>query len=419
MKENEEEFDEEEYRRIIEEYENSLEEYDDFEDDFRDLNTGICALDRTYIFDKRVEKLVDIFDEAISFIEEHTDLPRDEIINRINSKIIEIELADGYKDNQYGIGNVDNVFNILSVNVNILEEDKEIIYEFIRHEMTHMLSGELVKKFWQKRPTLISGYSREDVFDFEIEEPKKENEYFNEAVVEMFAYQDEDYREEEAFGHTVYTNQDFNEGYYAINSNIIRQMMLARGIDKNTLFRGLYDRNTARKVEKSFDRKVFKELSRNMDDISNGIYEYWSLEDSEEDGKENQELDSKIQGKKRLITDKIKSSEKMVIDKILMPRLNKLSPEKREELLSEYDKFLICERDYFRQRTHYQAVAKPVGRNDDKPWLKRVEVDVNEVLEKQGEKRTRQKATYRERRKIIKVSKLVGFAHFVILCYLF
>ena len=71
-----------------------LEEYDDYEDDFRDLNTGICALDRTYIFDKRVEKLVDIFDKAISFIEEHTDLPKDEIINRINSKIIESLAAE-------------------------------------------------------------------------------------------------------------------------------------------------------------------------------------------------------------------------------------------------------------------------------------------------------------------------------------
>ena len=382
--------DDEEYNKIIAEYERRFKEDDEAyeQDEFRDLGSGIDALDRTFLFDKRAEELVGVFNDAISFMEQHTDLSREEIIDRVNSKIREIELVYGYEDNPNGIGFVDNVFLLLSINENELKQDPKTIYEFIRHEMTHMLSGELVKNFWQKRAILVSGYSREDVFDFSTKEPNKENEAFNEAVVEMFGYQDEEYREVDCYGYKLYTNQDYNGGYYAINSNIIRQMMLAKGIDRDILFKGLYDRKTAHRVEKKFKKKYFKQLSKNMEDISEGTSEYsdidYEIDYEKENDPENERLKKDAEAKKHELIEKIKESERIVIDKILMPSLNKLSPEKREELLAEYDKFLVCERDYFRQRTGYQAITIPNKlTKSNGEWLQKVDVDIQEVLDKQ------------------------------------
>ena len=390
-KEESKEYTDEEIKRLLAEYEERKKQIEQYPVKYDDITveTGITALSRAFTDDKRVvNQLAKTFNDALSFMESHTDLEKDEILRRINSKVWEIELVDGYEENPEGIGYVDNMLGIVSVNKNILTENQRTIYEFIRHEMTHMLSGRMVKKFWQKRPELVSGYSKEEVLGSDTGDYKKENEYFNEAVVEIFCYQDDDYREEEAFGYNVYTNQDFNEGYYAINSNIIRQMMLARGIDRDTLFKGLYDTKTAEKVERKFKKKVFRQSSENMDDISDGILQYYNLDNSREDGVENGDLDERISSQQKEITDKIKESERTVIDKILMPRLRRLSPEQRAKLLSEYDKFIICERDYFRQRTGYHAIANPSKKEktEDKPWLQKVDVDIQAVLDRQGER---------------------------------
>lgn len=381
-------FDEEEYRKAIKEYEQRLLEEDEYDDEFRDLNSGIYALDRTFTWDKNVEGLVDIFYRAISFIESHTELTQDEIINLINSKINEVELVNGYEENPEGVGYVDNIFGVLSINENILREDNETVYEFITHEIVHMLSGIKVKRFWQNRPIIISGYSKEDTFDFESETVKSENRFFNEAVVEMFVYQDEEFRKEQLYGYTVYTNQDLNGGLYCINSNIIRQMMIARGIGKDTLFKGLYDIKTASRVEKKFNKESFSQLSRNMDNISNKILEYWQLKNSEEDGMENQELDKKIETKRQEILRQIQESERIVIDKILMPRLKRLHPEEREALLEEYEKFIVCEGEYFRRRTGYKAIydLNKVEKQVNKFSLPKVNIDFGAVLKRMNEK---------------------------------
>lgn len=367
--------------------ENDVDEYD--EDDYRKLDTGIYALDRTFMYDKRVEGLVNAFYESISFIKEHTDLSEDEIKEKINSKILDIELVDEYEDDTNQNGYLDNFFRTLSINKQILQQDAKTIYEFLRHEITHMISGEYSKKFWQKNSILFSGYMREDVYNVELEKSKKENESFNDAVVEMFGHQDDEYKEEPGYGHTVYTNQDFNDGLYCINSNIISQMMLARGIDKNTLFKGLYDRKVARKVEKKFNRKVFMQLSKNMDSITNIIKKYLYLESSREEGSENQELNDRIEAEREKLLNKIRESERIVIIKILMPRLKWLSWEHVEQILAEYQKFLICEGDYFKQVTGYQILAK-YKQSDKKiemPWLPKIDVDIQEAVNRQFESR--------------------------------
>lgn len=133
--------DEKEYQEYLErvkEYEKRVQEEEEWED-FEDLNTGIKAIDRTYIFDRRVEALTDVFYKAIAFIEAHTDLTEDEIKNCINENIWRIELKEGYPKNPKLEGYVDDLFYILSININVLKKNPEYIYEFIKHEMTHMI----------------------------------------------------------------------------------------------------------------------------------------------------------------------------------------------------------------------------------------------------------------------------------------
>ena len=165
--------------------------------------------------------------------------------------------------------------------------------------------------------------------------------------------------------------------------------MLARGIDKKTLFKGLYDRKIARKVEKKFNRKVFMQLSKNMDSITNIIKKYLYLERSREEGSENQELNDRIEAEREKLLNKIRESERIVIIKILMPRLKWLSWEHVEKILAEYQKFLICEGDYFKQVTGYQILAK-YKQSDKKiemPWLPKIDVDIQEAVNRQFESR--------------------------------
>ncbi len=382
--------DEKEYQEYLEEvkkYENRIQEEENWE-----LNTGIKAIDRTYIFNKRVEALIEPFYKSIAYIEAHVDLTEDEIKNYINENIWEIELKEGYPDNPTGVGYVDNVFNILSININVLKEKPEYIEKFIRHEMTHMIGRALIKPFLRKRPILISGYSREDIFNFEKE--TKENEAFNEATVEMFVSQDEEYREERVLDFIINTNQDLNGGIYCLNSNLIHQMLIAQGIDKQDFFQGLYDYKTSKKMIGKFKKYTFKKLSSNMDKIFEELNDYYDIDGAiYEIQKENPEANMSEQEKqldehKQRLETMVSTSERMIIDKILLPRLKKMNASERQELLSEYDKFIISEREYFKEKTNYKSVI--VAKKQEEPWLQHVNVETLDIKLTEMENRVKQ-----------------------------
>ncbi len=115
-----------------------------------ELNSGINALDITYRFDKSVEMLVPIFYQAIDYLKRHTNLTEVEIKRRINANIMEIELKDGYENNPNGVGYVDDMFHILSMNQRVLAENPQYIYEFLRHEMTHMMGRKTSQAIFSK-----------------------------------------------------------------------------------------------------------------------------------------------------------------------------------------------------------------------------------------------------------------------------
>ena len=68
----------------------------------------------------------------------------------------------------------------------------------------------------------------------------------------------------------------------------------------------------------------------------------------------------------------ISQSERMIIDKILLPRLNKLSSVEQQQLLEKYDKFIISEREYFQLRTNYRSVT--VKTKSTHPLFKHINV---------------------------------------------
>jgi len=398
--------DEKEYQEYLErvkEYENRMQEEEEWEDEYDeydDLDTGIEAIDKTYFFDKRVESLIDAFNKAIAYIEAHTNLTEDKIKNCINENILQIELEEEYPDDPTGVGYVDNIFKILSVNINVFKEEPEYIEKFIRHEMTHIIGQFIIKPFFKRHQILISGYSRENVFDIE-KESEKENEYFNESTVEMFVAQDEEYREEEVLDFTINTNQDLNGGLYCLNSNLIHQMLIARGIDEQDFFKGLYDYKASKKMIGKFKKSTFNELSSNMDSIFEELNDYYDMEDEVfKLQKENLEVDVSQQEKqmdehKRKLESIVSSSERIIIDKILLPRLRRLSSSERQAVLSEYDKFIISEREYFKEKTNYKSVI--LAKKQEAPWLQHLDVEPLNVKLTEREKGVKREKSEEEK----------------------
>ena len=131
-KEESKEYTDEEIKRLLAEYEERKKQIEQYPVKYDDITveTGITALSRAFTDDKRVvNQLAKTFNDALSFMESHTDLEKDEILRRINSKVWEIELVDGYEENPEGIGYVDNMLGIVSVNKNILTENKKMRYQ--------------------------------------------------------------------------------------------------------------------------------------------------------------------------------------------------------------------------------------------------------------------------------------------------
>lgn len=223
---------------------------------------------------------------------------------------------------------------------------------------------------------IISGYSRENAFDLEC---KKENEYFNESAVEMFVAQDEEYKEEKVLDYTISTNQDLNGGIYCLNSNLIHQMLIAQGIEELEFFRGLYDYKKSKQIIGKFKKSTFQKLSLNMDSIFEELSMYYDMED-EIDGLqgENTAIDvsnqvNQMNEHKSKLESIISLSERMIIDKILLPRLKKVKSAEKQQILDEYYNFIISEREYFKLKTNYRAITLPKGSKS--PWLQHVDVE--------------------------------------------
>lgn len=354
---------------------NKLESEYLYDSEYDQLLTEFNAINIEFSRDKRVLKLIMPLRAAIDYISSHSNIPKEDIIEKVNEIISYIDIVKEYKDNPNGIGYVDGFMFGLSLKEDVID-DEMLLYEFLRHELTHIMGETYINKMFKKFPYKVSGYTLEDVFS-EDETPYKENEYFNESAVEMFVTQDDEFRVINAFGIDIYTNQYNDEGLYSINGNLLRQMLLARGVSEEDLFCGLFDYNDAKRVIGRLDRSLFKRnfkrVSKNMDQIAEDIL---SITDVDEE----RDL---VEG----IKSKIGETEMLIIDNFLCPSLRGLSEESRQEVLDNYYKVIMCERDYFATKTNYRAltVSKKIS-----PVFEHIDVEplvVNSGKEKNEERK--------------------------------
>ena len=354
---------------------NKLESEYLYDSEYDQLLTEFNAINIEFSRDKRVLKLIMPLRAAIDYISSHSNIPKEDIIEKVNEIISYIDIVKEYKDNPNGIGYVDGFMFGLSLKEDVID-DEMLLYEFLRHELTHIMGETYINKMFKKFPYKVSGYTLEDVFS-EDETPYKENEYFNESAVEMFVAQDDEFRVINALGIDIYTNQYNDEGLYSINGNLLRQMLLARGVSEEDLFCGLFDYNDAKRVIGRLDRSLFKRnfkrVSKNMDQIAEDIL---SITDVDEE----RDL---VEG----IKSKIGETEMLIIDNFLCPSLRGLSEESRQEVLDNYYKVIMCERDYFATKTNYRAltVSKKIS-----PVFEHIDVEplvVNSSKEKNEERK--------------------------------
>ena len=354
---------------------NKLESEYLYDSEYDQLLTEFNAINIEFSRDKRVLKLIMPLRAAIDYISSHSNIPKEDIIEKVNEIISYIDIVKEYKDNPNGIGYVDGFMFGLSLKEDVID-DEMLLYEFLRHELTHIMGETYINKMFKKFPYKVSGYTLEDVFS-EDETPYKENEYFNESAVEMFVAQDDEFRVINAFGIDIYTNQYDDGGLYSINGNLLRQMLLARSVSEEDLFCGLFDYNDAKRVIGRLDRSLFKRnfkrVSKNMDQIAEDIL---SITDVDEE----RDL---VEG----IKSKIGETEMLIIDNFLCPSLRGLSEESRQEVLDNYYKVIMCERDYFATKTNYRAltVSKKIS-----PVFEHIDVEplvVNSSKEKNEERK--------------------------------
>ena len=129
--------------------------------------------------------------------------------------------------------------------------------------------------------------------------------------------------------------------------------------------------------------KIFEELN-DYYDIDGAIYEIQKENPEANMSEQEKQLD---EHKQRLET-MVSTSERMIIDKILLPRLKKMNASERQELLSEYDKFIISEREYFKEKTNYKSVI--VAKMQEEPWLQHVNVETLDIKLTEMENRVKQ-----------------------------
>ncbi len=161
-------------------------------------------------------------------------------------------------------------------------------------------------------------------------------------------------------------------------------MIVASGAENQDLYKGLYDFAESKKFINRFPKRIFKKLSSNMDEISRSVSNFCDADsiiyDLISEGKEVPHgQEQKREDAKTDFINIVGESERMIIDKILLPRLRRTPAPERQTLLDNYYGFIICEKDYFQRATGYQMLEPKKKSVESNPWLEHVDVDISAV----------------------------------------
>ena len=356
---------------------------------------NITAMQTYYMMtgDKTIFNVAEVLKQVYTFFEKNTDIPIEKIIETINDNIYSIDIIEETERN--AIASYGAKTKTLTISPEVIYSGK--LKTTLQHEFTHLLGTKIMKN------KTISGYDMSDSpeMTYKLEKINKNpisrlirkifykeqdnNVQFNEACVEIFANQDEKFKEYEAGNAKIYTN--ITSGY-RYNANLVRQMLLARGISEKEMFNGLFDYKKANKVIGKFNKKIFRELSDGMNEIfalvNKEPYMYNELDERVdklnipnnisqdelnkiiEENSELKEIKSNILKCRDTQEKKIFVMEKLIIDKILVPRLQGMNEDEKRNILTEYSKYLMLSRDYLQEKTGFKIMGENSQSDKDK-----------------------------------------------------
>lgn len=333
-------------------------------DEIKKKYLKLGAFDMSYVSfkNKKIFNVANVMEKIYNFFEENTEFSREYIIDKIDEKIFSVEIYKSFEDNPYGCAFFDSTFGELAIKESQI--DKEEFELLLRHEFAHVFGDNIIKKynisgysikpkdFIESDSKEISTVSNNKILNwfrsiFSRNKNTKRNEQFNEACVEMFAHKDQELEEKnlkDVWGLDINLYTNLSKGsLYIFNANLVRQMIIAKGITEGELYKGLFNYNQAEKVMNKFKRKTFNKISSGMDDI----FEVLSELGSTKIGSEEEETVIKK------CEEKISKVEITIIDEILMPRISKMKGKDRDDLLEKYYKHMIYRKDYFIEKTGY------------------------------------------------------------------
>ena len=375
---------------------------------------SLSALRRSYEWsedkDDRIFDVAEVLDEVFDFFEKNTNLTKDEVNNSVDQNLGEVTIYEEFEGNPYGIGFFDMAFGELAIKAKEIKGDLKYL---LRHEFTHLLGTKIDKN------VKISGYSKEPLYYSEnstelskvssntfihslkklfsknkIDE--KQNEQFNEALVDMFASKDKEYKEynmNSLIGIDMNIYSNLNRGScYIFNSNLVRQLIIARGLEEEKVFEGLFDEKCSKKIIKKFKPKIFKKISKSMDDIFQNLTDYMNISDDlyEKHYEENdmefgyrercseEELEKENEARDKFMNE-ISHTERAIIDKILLPRIRKMEDNEKKQILQDYSKFIINEKEYFCQVTGFEFIL-PSTNLEKQKFIESLKVENNNEL---------------------------------------
>lgn len=366
---------------------------------------SIPAMQEYYFLsnDKRIFDVVDVLKQVYDFFEENTNIPREEIIKTIEKGLFSVDIENDEEGRiaYYNPERKELVLTPSSIYDGYLKST-------LQHEFTHTLGTKKIG-----RNMIVSGYSKypsseisnkldkinnnpvirltrkllhkKENINYQVEGINRE---FTEACVDTFACQYDKYEEYKLGNIQLYTNL---KSVYRYNANIVKQMLLARGIPQKDMFEGLFDYKKAKKLMKKFNKKVFKTLSSGMDknselfdkhmdlrsDINKRIDELGGLKNAPvEEIDKLKELSDDSHKHWDSMEKNISAMERLIIDKILLPRMKRMNDEEKRNILTEYSKYLMLSRDYLQEKTGFKIMDNNSQYDRDK-FIQGLQVESN------------------------------------------
>ena len=327
-----------------------------------DIYTGIRAIDNS--INPRIHTIIDIMNDTIDYMEQNTELTKPEVRKKINENIHNIDIVkpcEAYTETgEMPPSKYNSTTGMLVINIDFLEKEREEeLKESIRKE-TLFFMGLDSKVFSARKQVEYIGYCR----GVQLGKMKKifkiKDNSFNKAVAAMFLNESKELKQKKFLIYYIVTDQTEGDYDTYINTNLVKQIIVALGIKNKQLYEGLYDIKAAQEMRNlisGYKPKTFDKISKGIDEISHFVKSYRKIRIEEK--KKKLHDDKKIyytKKKSKIIEEldkKLKKVEKTIVQDILLPRIEKLREEEKQEVLNEYYKNIISCKSFFTDKTGF------------------------------------------------------------------